>query len=176
MLKKILFGLIALLLLFLAYAATRPNTVRVERTIVINASQSKIFPLIDSLPAWSAWSPYEKVDPAMTRTFSGPASGKGATYAWKGNSKVGAGRMEIIESAPTARVTIRLDFTEPLSGHDTVDFTLQPRGDSTEVAWVMHGPNPFISKVMGVLFDMDKMVGDPFAAGLRAMKELAEKP
>jgi hypothetical protein len=111
----------------------------------------------------------------MKRTYSGAASGKGAVYAWQGNSKVGEGRMEISDTSPPSKVTIKLDFVKPFETHNIVEFTLEPQTDSTNVTWVMHGPNPYIGKVMQIFFNMDRMVGKDFEAGLANLKTLAEK-
>lgn len=159
----------------LAYAATRPDSFSVQRSIVINAPAEKIFTLIDDLHAWSAWSPYEKKDPVMRRTFSGSTAGKGAVYEWAGNKQVGAGRMEIVDATAPTVIAIKLDFIEPFEGHNTARFALEPRGDGTAVTWTMYGPSPLIAKVMGTFFDMDRMIGSDFAAGLANLKSLAEK-
>jgi uncharacterized protein YndB with AHSA1/START domain len=156
-------------------AATRPDTFRVERTATIKAPPERIFPLINDFQRWGAWSPFEKKDPAMKRTLSGAPSGSGAVYEWDGNKEIGQGRMEIVESVPPSRVTLKLDFTRPFKAHNIVDFTLEPRGDSTQVTWAIHGPSPFISKVMGIVFNMDKMIGKDFEAGLAALKSVSEQ-
>jgi carbon monoxide dehydrogenase subunit G len=160
---------------FLAYAATKPDSFRVERATSINAPPEKVFALINDLHAWEAWSPWEKKDPAMKRTFSGPASGKGAAYAWEGNSNVGKGRMQIAEAPPPAKVMLNLDFVRPMEAHNIVEFDLAPRGETTDVRWAMHGPTPYLGKIMHTIFDMDKMVGGDFEAGLAALKAAAEK-
>lgn len=175
MIKTIAIVVVVALAALLAFAATRPDTLRVERRTSIKAPPEKIFPLIQDLHAWRAWSPYETKDPAMKRTYSGAASGPGATYAWEGNKEVGQGSMQITDTAAPSKLTLRLDFLEPFEAHNTVDFTLQPQGDATEVTWAMHGPCPFVSKLMGVFFDMDKMIGTDFEAGLAKLKTVAEK-
>ena len=159
----------------LAYATTRPDSFSVQRSTTIKAPPEKVFALINDFHSWPAWSPWEKLDPAMQRTHGGAAQGKGATYAWLGNSKVGEGRMEILESTPSSKVSIKLDFIKPFEAHNTADFTLQPQGDSTQVTWVMHGPAPYVTKLMGVFVSMDKMIGKDFEAGLANMKASAEK-
>ena len=159
----------------LVYAATRPDSFRIERSATIKAAPEKVFPLINDFHQWEAWSPWEKIDPGLKRTYEGAASGKGAVYAWEGNSKVGAGRMEILKTAPTSKLDIKLDFIKPFEGHNIAEFTLTPKGDDTEVLWVMHGPAPFISKLMGVFVSMDSMIGKDFEAGLANMKAAAEK-
>ena len=172
----IVVGLLAIVIaVVVILALTKPATFRVERTTSIKASPEKIFPLINDFQSWSAWSPYEKKDPAMKRNFSGPPSGKGAIYEWDGDKNVGQGRMEITGSTPPSNVTLALDFVKPFEAHNTVTFTLTPQGDSTTVTWAMQGPSHFISKVMQVFINMDKMVGTDFEAGLANLKALAEK-
>jgi carbon monoxide dehydrogenase subunit G len=170
-------GIIVVLLIaaVLAFAATKPDSFRVQRAASIKAPPEKIFPFIDDLRNFGAWSPYEKKDPAMKRSFSGPASGKGAVYEWDGDKNVGQGRMEIADTAPPSKVTIKLDFVRPFEAHNLVEFTLAPKGDATDVTWAMQGPTPYVAKLMHVFFDMDSMVGKDFEAGLANLKSLAEK-
>ncbi|MET0311336.1 MAG: SRPBCC family protein [Burkholderiaceae bacterium] len=159
----------------LALAAMRPDTFTVSRSTTIKAAPEKIFPLINDLRAMGTWSPYEKKDPGMKRTFTGPQAGKGAAYAWESNGEVGQGSMEITESAAPSRVAMKLDFIKPFEAHNRVDFTLGPNGDATQVTWAMTGPVPFPAKIAHLFFDMDKMVGTDFEAGLASLKALAEK-
>lgn len=175
MLKIISFAVVAIVGGFLIYAATRPDSFRVERTATINAPPERIFPLINDFQRWGAWSPFEKKDPGMKRTMSGMPSGEGAVYEWDGNKEIGQGRMEIVESVPPSRVTLTLDFTRPFKAHNIVDFTLEPRGNSTQVTWAIHGPSPFISKVMSIVLNVDKMIGKDFEAGLAALKTVSEQ-
>jgi hypothetical protein len=175
MLKIIAIVVVVLILGVLVLAATKPDTFRVQRSANLKAPPDKIFALINDLHRWTEWSPWEKKDPAMKRTFGAITSGKGATYAWDGNKDVGQGSMTIAESLPVTKVTLNLDFVRPFEGHNMVEFTLEPAGDMTKVDWVMHGPAPFISKVMQVFFSMDRMVGKDFEEGLANLKAVAEK-
>jgi len=175
MFKKIAIVVGVLITGVLGFAMTKPDSFNVQRTTKIKAPADKIFPLINDFNNWGSWSPWEKVDPAMKRTHSGAASGKGAVYEWDGNSKVGKGRMEITDASAPSKVTIKLDFLKPMEGHDTAEFTLAPEGDSTNVTWAMRGPAPFISKVMQVFISMDSMLGKEFDTGLANMKSAAEK-
>jgi len=176
MFKTIAIVVVALITAVLAYAATKPDTFRVQRAASIKAPPEKVFALLNDFRRWDAWSPWEKKDPAMKRTFGSDAtSGKGATYAWEGNSDVGQGRMEIAESVPPSRVRIKLDFVKPFETHNIVEFTLEAKGDVTNVTWAMHGPNPYMAKVMQVFFSMDNMVGKDFETGLGNLKAVAEK-
>ena len=172
-------GLIAVALIVVvaavaAYAATRPDSFRVLRSASIKAPPEKIFPLINDYRNWPQWSPYETRDPDMKRTYSGAPSGKGAKYAWEGNKNVGIGAMEIVDAAPN-KIIIKLDFMKPFEAHNVAEFTLEPRGTETNVTWSMHGPVPFIGKIIHMVIDMDRMIGNDFAAGLASMKAAAEK-
>ena len=158
----------------LILAAMKPDMFVVQRSALINAPAEKIFPLINDYKHWASWSPYEKMDPTMARTFSGSPSGKGAVYEWNGNKSVGHGRMEITDTAQPSRVAIKLDFFTPFEAHNVAEFTMKPEGGATQVTWAMRGPLPYMAKVMHTVFSMDKMVGGQFAEGLANMKAVAE--
>jgi Polyketide cyclase / dehydrase and lipid transport len=175
MIRKIVILVAVLIAAALAYAAVQPDTFRVERSITIKAPPEKIFAQINGFHQWEAWSPWEKIDPAIKRSYSGADNGKGAVYGWQGNKDVGQGRMEIVESTPSTGVLIKIDFMEPYEGHDMVQFTLVPQGDTTKVTQSMYGPSPFMAKLMGLFFSMDKMVGQKYDEGLASLKAIAEK-
>src|ERR1700712_3114290 len=159
----------------LILAATKPDTIRVQRATSIKAPADKIFPLINDFHQWGTWSPYENKDPGMKRIYSGAESGKGAVYAWDGNNNVGSGRMEILDTAVPSKIVIKLDFFKPFEGHNTAEFTMLPQGDATNLTWVMHGPARFMSKVMQVFMNLDNMIGRDFETGLANLKKLTEK-
>ena len=175
MFKKIALVIVVIIAGILIFAATKPDTFAVQRLISIKAPPEKIFPLINDFKRWDAWSPWEKKDPAMKRSYGPTTSGKGAHYAWEGNNDVGQGSMDITESVPPSKVALKLDFVKPFEGHNVVEFTLVPRGGSTDVTWSMSGPAPFMSKVMQVFVNMDRMIGKDFEAGLASLKAAAEK-
>ena len=175
MIKKIAIVFAVLIAGVLIFAATKPDTFRVQRAAGIKAPPEKVFALINDFKRWDAWSPWEKKDPAMKRTWGAVTSGKGAIYAWDGNNEVGKGSMEIAESVPSSRVALKLDFEKPFEGHNIVTFTLEPKGDVTNVTWAMQGPAPFLTKVIQVFCDMDSMVGKDFETGPANMKAVAEK-
>ena len=149
------------------------DTFRVERSTVIDAPASAIFPHIDDFHAWEAWSPYETMDADLGKTYAGPTRGVGAAYAWVGK-KAGSGSMQITQSTPSSKVVIKLEFTKPFVAHNTAEFTLEPQGAGTKVTWAMHGPNTLMSKVIGLFFSMDKLVGPQFAQGLASLKQVCE--
>jgi carbon monoxide dehydrogenase subunit G len=175
MLKKILLVIAVVIVGLLAYAATRPDSMRVERHTTIQAPPDRIFTLINDFHNWTAWSPWEKMDPDMKRTYPGMQSGKGAAYEWAGNSDVGSGRMEITDVAPPSRITIDVEFNEPFDAHNVAEFRLVPHGNTTEVTWAMSGQSAYMAKLMGIFVDMDSMIGRDFETGLANLKAVAEK-
>ena len=175
MIKTITILFAILIAAVLIYAATRPDSFRIERSATIKAAPEKVFPLINDFHQWEAWSPWEKIDPGLKRTYEGAASGKGAVYTWNGNKDVGAGRMEIVESTPASKIVLKLDFTAPFAANNAVEFILERQGETTRVTQAMYGPSPFISKLMGLFFSIDKMVGDKYEQGLASLKVIAEK-
>jgi len=158
----------------LILAATKPSTFRVTRATSINAPAERIFGLIDDFRQWTVWSPYENRDPDMKRIYSGAGCGQGAAYAWEGNKNVGAGRMEILNPPPPSKIVIKLDFFSPFEAHNIAEFTMRPLGSTTTVTWAMHGPAPYMAKIMHMVFKMDRMVGGQFQQGLTSMKAVAE--
>ena len=170
-------AVVAMVLLvgLLAYAASKPNIFRVQRATKIQAPAEVIFPLINDLHRFNTWNPYDKKDSAMKRSYSGPASGKGAAFAWDGNQDIGEGRMEISDSTPASSVKLNLDFVRPFKCHNLVEFTLEPQDNATRVTWAMQGPQTFVGKLMSVFINMDKMVGTDFESGLFNLKAIAEK-
>lgn len=175
MLKAMVVVIVILVAGLLIFAATRPDTFQVARRAAINASPEKIFPYISDLRKWGSWSPYENKDPAMKRTYSGAANGKGSVYEWDGNFEVGAGRVEITEASPPFKARIKLDMIKPIEGHNIVEFTLEPQGGVTSVTWAMQGRSSYFAKLMGIFINMDKMVGNDFEIGLANLKAVAEK-
>ena len=175
MFEVIAFTLIGLVGGILVYAATRPDSFRIQRSANIKAPPERIFAILNDFQQWAVWSPWEKKDPGMKRTFGSTTVGTGATYAWEGNKDVGQGSMAIVESSAPAKLAIRLDFIKPFEAHNIVEFTLEPIGDGTQVTWSMHGPSPYFSKLMSVFVSMDKMCGKDFEAGLASLKAVAEQ-
>jgi hypothetical protein len=163
----------------LILAATKPDSFSVQRVTSIKAAPEKIFPWINDFHQWKSWSPYENKDPAMKRSYSGAADGKGAVYGWEGNKNVGSGRMEILDSSLPSKIVIKLDFFTPFEGHNTAEFTMLPQGDATNVTthvtWRMHGPAPLMHRVMQVFMNLDHMIGKDFEVGLVNLKNISEK-
>ena len=167
--------IIGALAVLIGLASTKPDVFRVVRKITIKASPEKIHPYLSDLKRGMEWSPWEKKDPQMKKTFSGPEQGVGSAYEWDGNKEIGAGRLEILSIAPE-KIVMKLEFFRPMKGVNTVEYTLVPLGEYTEVSWAMFGPTPFIGKIFSVIIDCDAMVGTEFESGLSTLKTLCERP
>ncbi|HLI98238.1 MAG TPA: SRPBCC family protein [Bradyrhizobium sp.] len=167
------------IILVLILASTKPDHFSVRRSVMVMASAEKIFPLINDFHQWVNWSPWENKDPAMKRTYGGSESGQGAVYAWDGNKNVGSGRMEILDASLPSKIVIKLDFFKPFEGHNIVEFSMlsqsQAAGTATKIEWVMHGPAPFMHRVMQLFMNFDKMIGKDFEVGLANLKRATEK-
>lgn len=173
MLKKILIGLGAALALLLIVIAVQPAEFHIERPITMNAPPEAAFAQVNDFHAWGKWSPWDKMDPAMKRTYEGAPSGAGAQYAWVGNSQVGEGRMTIEKSEPS-QIVIKLEFLKPFAATNTATFTFTKTPEGNKTTWGMDGHNNFFSKAFSLFMNMDKLVGGDFERGLAAMKTAAE--
>lgn len=173
MLKKILVGLAAVILLFVGFVVTRPDTFTYQRTSVLPVSADIAFPLVNDFHRWTEWSPWDGLDPQQKRTYSGPESGTGAGYAWVGNDQVGEGRMTITDSKANEQVTIKLEFIKPFAATNTTTFTFSAAEGGTQLVWAMSGESNFMSKAMSLFMDMDAMIGKDFEKGLATMKDVA---
>ena len=174
MLKKSVLVLAAIILAFAGYVAVQPAVGHVERSVSIAAPASAIFTLVNDFHQWEAWSPWAKLDPNAKTTFEGPASGKGASFGWSSDSsEVGAGKMTIVESEPSNRIKIDLDFTKPMQSTSVAEFTFKPDGNKTKVTWHMSGERPFFMRAMCILFGAEKMAGAMFEKGLANLDAVA---
>jgi hypothetical protein len=174
MLKWILAAVAAVVVIFLAVVALQPSDFRIERSATMAAPAPAVFAQVNDLRSWQAWSPWEKIDPQLKRTYEGPQAGTGAAYAWAGNKDVGEGRMTITESRPGERILINLEFFKPFAATNTAEFSFKPAGDDTAVTWSMTGKNNFLSKAICLFVNMDRMVGGMFEQGLQQMKSVVE--
>jgi uncharacterized protein YndB with AHSA1/START domain len=174
MLRKILIGVAVIVVLFAIVVATRPATFHIERSTTIAAPPETVFAQVNDFHSWRAWSPWEKLDPQMQRTFSGAPSGAGAAYAWSGNKEVGEGRMTIENSQPPSQIAIKLEFIKPFAATNRATFSFAPVPAGTKVTWGMDGNNNFLAKAFHMFMDMDQLVGADFEKGLAALKAIAE--
>jgi Polyketide cyclase / dehydrase and lipid transport len=174
MLWKILIALVVIVVGLVAVIALQPARYRVSRSTTIAAPAPVVFAQVNDFHRWTAWSPWEKIDPAMKRTYEGPPAGVGASYTWVGSGEVGEGRMTIVESRPSDLIQVKLEFVKPFAGTSVAAFTFKPEGDRTLVTWSMTGDKNFIAKAIHLVMSMDRMIGDQFDKGLAAMKTVAE--
>lgn len=176
---KLFLALLALVVvavvIVLILAARKPDDFSMERSLVVDAEAERLFPLIDDLRAHESWSPFDKPDPAVTKTYTGAPSGTGAVYEWSGKGQSGSGRLAITASVPASQIVMQLDMLQPMKTTNTVIFTLAPVENGTKVTWAMHGKTPYLAKIFHVFMDMDRMVGGQFEAGLLNLKTISER-
>lgn len=175
MLIKSLIAIVSIVIVFAAIVVTQPSEFRVARSANIAAPASAVFAQVNDFRKWGAWSPYDKLDPAMKRTYEGAAAGTGASYAWAGNANAGEGRATITESRPNELVRIRLDFAKPFASTAVAQFAFKPDGERTTVEWSLAGKNNFVAKAVHLFLNMDRMVGGQFEEGLAQLKSVAER-
>ena len=173
MLKKILIGVAVVAAVLAAVIATRPSEFKVQRSATISAPAPVVFGLVNDFRKWGQWSPYEKLDPAMKKTYEGQPAGIGSIYTWAGNSQAGEGRATIVDSKPSELIRIRLDFEKPFPGTAHATFTFKTEGEKTQVTWALDGTNNFLAKAIHLVLDMDKMVGGQFEEGLADLSRAA---
>jgi hypothetical protein len=174
MLTTILIAVAAIVVVLIVVIAKQPDEFRVTRKGSIAAPAAVLFAQVNDLHKWQAWSPWEKLDPALKRTFEGPSAGTGAIYRWVGNSRAGEGSMTITESRPSELIKFRLEFLKPFKATNTAEFTFAPEGGQTVVTWSMFGRKNFASKAFGIFMNMDRLVGGDFEKGLASMKSVVE--
>ena len=165
--------LAAVVVAIMAFVLTRPNTFRVTRRTKVRGSCETVRGLVDDFRNWAQWSPWEKLDPDMEKTFEGPHEGEGAIYRWSGKGKAGAGCMKIVDATPTVTI-IRLEFLKPFQAQHMTEFLFEPEDGGCEVTWAMYGENTLFSKLMCLFTTMDKMIGPDFETGLANLKRIAE--
>lgn len=174
-LTYLLFALLMLVVIVLFIASRRPDTFRTARTREIAASPEELYGLINNLRQMNTWNPYALRQTGGTVSYSGPDSGKGARFDF-GGSKSGTGHIEIVDTQPHSRVTLRLAMVKPFKVDNTVEFTIVPKGSTADVTWAMHGQQPLLGKVMTLFIDCDKMMSRDFDEGLANLKAIAERP
>ena len=174
MLKIILIALPLVIAVLGTIVALQSSEFRVVRSAILSAPAQALFALVNDFHRWEAWSPWEKLDPALERSYDGAPAGVGAVYSWVGNNQVGEGRMTILESHPNDLIRIKLEFLKPFAATHTAEFTFKPEGDRTRVTWNMFGEKNFLSKAIGLFMNMDKMIGDNFEQGLAQLESAAK--
>jgi hypothetical protein len=172
---KILAGLVVILACFLGYVSTRNGHFHYERGGVINAPAEKIYPYLSDFKKGQEWSSYAQVDPHMKVTYTGPDGQVGSVMNFEGNSDVGSGKLEILKTIPNEAVDVRLTMIKPFYGENLIEYRLTKEGDATKFSWAMSGDGGFMGKLMSVLLDCEKMIGDQFSKGIENLKTVVEK-
>ena len=172
-LKRLLIGLVVLVVLVVAVSQLLPGQVMVARSISIAAPAEAVFPYVNDLRKTNEWSPWVARDPDMTQVFEGPDQGVGMKVTWESdNPEVGSGNQEIIESVENQKVRVALDFGD--HGTANAGFLLEPVDDGTKLTWDFEtdlGRNP-IARYMGLMFD--SWIGTDYETGLANIKTLVE--
>lgn len=174
MLKKIVLGIVVILVVFLTYVAFQPSDYRITREIKIHAPAETVFAQVNDLHKFNVWNPWAKVDPAAKMTFEGPLSGVGAISSWDGNHEVGAGRMTILESKPNTLIRMKLEYLKPFEGTSEAEFAFKSENGQTVVSWSNSGKSSFIPRLICTFMNMDKMMGGMFEKGLLQLKAVSE--
>jgi carbon monoxide dehydrogenase subunit G len=172
--KKALLALVVVIAALSVVIAMQPSDFKVARTATFNAPPAAVFEQVNDFHKWEAWSPWAKLDPNAKNTFEGPSSGEGAIFRWDGDSNVGEGSMELVESKPNELIRIKLDFVRPMPGTNDIQFLFEPEGEGTKVTWSMAGEKNFLAKAFGLVMDCEKMCGDMFDEGFAGIKKIVE--
>jgi hypothetical protein len=171
----ILLAIIALLVVGSFFLSSKSH---VERSIIINASDSLVFDKVNNLKNFITWMPWAKKDPAIQMEFFGGEKGLGQGYTWRSNkSDVGNGKMTIVQSTPNTVVVMEMDFEG--MGKSGATFTLNKEAEGTKITWALDSngegmpamltiPHKYMSLFMG------KMVGPDFELGLNNLKAACE--
>ncbi|GDY13883.1 polyketide cyclase [Planctomycetota bacterium] len=175
--RKIAFIILGLVLVVVAalvlVVAVQPAEFAITRSLAMNAPPAAIFAEVNDFKRWGGWSPWEKIDPNLKRTYGEITAGVGAVYRWQGNDQVGEGSMTISSIKPDQQITIKLEFLKPFAAKNQTIFDFTPTAAGTTVTWTMRGRNDFMTKAVCLFMDMDKMVGADFEKGLAQLKALS---
>ncbi len=171
--KKVLYVIIGLLVVYLVLCVAGPSVIKVQRSISMNASADVIKSQITDYNMFAKWSPWAEKDTAMKITVTGVAGNVGHKYAWEGNKDVGKGTMELTKIS-TDTVAEKLDFAG--KGVSDVFFIFKAEGAATNVTWAMDMNIGFMGRGMMLFFKgkMDKMLGGDFEKGLAKLKQVVE--
>ena len=174
MVVRILLGLVILVAVVLLFAATKPSTFRIEKSVTIQAQPEKVYALIADFHNWPQWAPQDREDPTMQRTYSGAASGLGAVSEWTSKGSAGAGQMTITAATASSNIDVAVEWKRPFKVRNAHTFTLTPAGNGTQLAWSAEGTNLYIMRAMEVFVGVNGPMGKHLEAGLANLKKIAE--
>jgi uncharacterized protein YndB with AHSA1/START domain len=175
MVAKILLGVLIVVAAVLVFAATKPSTFHIAKSVIVQAPPEKVYALIADFHNWPQWAPQDREDATMQRTYSGAANGPGAVSDWTSKGSAGAGRMTITAATPPSRVDVAVDWKRPFQLRNTHQFTLTPVASGTQVTWTAEGTNLYVMKVMEVFVGVNGLMGKHFQTGLGNLKKTAEQ-
>jgi len=171
---KIIIGVIVVLVVAVfIWLSMLPDSYRVERNIVINASPELVMENIVNFKNWENWSPWVEKDPNAAYTLSGVDGEVGASMRWEGNDSIGVGTMTITGIEENKLISYSLAFIKPWESSSEGVFKINISEEGTEVAWVDEGDLPFFMRWMGSA--MDSWIGPDFEKGLAKMKVVVEE-
>ncbi|MBC7874337.1 MAG: SRPBCC family protein [Ferruginibacter sp.] len=153
-----------------------PTSQKVERSIVINESATRIYNELIQLENFNKFSVWSQQDSSATYTLTGTDGTLGATSSWKGSPEIsGEGKIEIITLTPGKQVVHQLHFTKPKKGKAQSTFDLSETNKaSTTVTWTFRMATPRPRNIFNLLYSMDKQMGKDFEDGLAGMKKMIE--
>jgi uncharacterized protein YndB with AHSA1/START domain len=173
LLKWVLVVVLGLAAVLVTGGLLLPATFKVSRSVVVNAAPEAVYPLVADPRRWKAWSVWNRRDPKMEITYSGPDSGTGAAWAWKSPSE-GDGKMTFTAAEPGRRVAYDLYFPD-FGTTSRGELVFAPEGSGTRVTWVMNGDMGSNVLFRWMTLFADGMVGKDFEGGLANLRQLAEQ-
>lgn len=174
-LKKILFALLAIIVLALIVAIFVDGNVKYEKSISINAPIEKVWGNVNSLAAMDKWSPWNSKDPAMKRTSEGVDGTPGAKFCWESEKEgVGKGCQTIKNLKAPELVETDLKFLTPYESEANAYVKLQPEAAGTKATWGFTSEMPYPFRIMKLFTNMEKMLDPDYTQGLQKLKEISE--
>lgn len=171
--KKVLYVIIGLVVVYLILCLVGPKEVVFTRTIVVNADQQKVMTALTDFKFFTEkWSPWTEKDPEMKMTFEGEAGKPGHKYSWEGNDQVGKGSQEMIaitNDSVYQKLNLITWHAEP-----EVYLTAKPEGNGTKVSWTIVMKNGFFGRGMSLFMSMEKAMAPDFEHGLDRLKTAVE--
>lgn len=172
---RILLGVLVVVAMMLLFAATKPSTFHIEKSVTVQAPPEKVYALIADFHNWPQWAPQDREDPTMQRMYRGGASGPGAVSEWTSKGSAGAGQMTITAATASSKVDVVVDWKRPFKVRNAHRFTLTPAGSGTQLTWSAEGTNIYMMKVMEVFVGVNGLIGRHFEAGLGNLKKISEQ-
>ncbi|MGB0807203.1 MAG: SRPBCC family protein [Salibacteraceae bacterium] len=163
--KKILYVIIALVVVYLGLCAAGPSEIKVSRSMEMGHSSEIIFKQVNAFQNWENWSPWFDLDPNATYEYK-RGSGEGSSAIWKSKEPmVGNGKQTIIKSSPNKSVLIDLNFEGKGSANAYFEIT-EIDTETSNVEWGFYMSMPFLQRAFGLFVDFEKEMAPTFERGL----------